>query len=299
MKISFTDNIAESLLKVLKPELSKAKELRFGVAFARESGFSLIKDNIHECLENGGKVDFLLGLDFRTTEPKVLRTLNELKNKGLNVRAFCFSDPSIHDAPIYHPKIYIVSGKDSIFISIGSSNLTAGGLKDNIEINAIIRANPKEEIVSDIYGIYNRLKFQKGRFEPDLIYIEEYEKTYKIIQKKSIAALKERQIKRKLNELERIEKTLPKPQPTRNELFGWQRLVYEKIPVGIFKTSDMYVYEKEFQDFYPENKYIKAKIRQILQQLRDLRLIKHISENRWQRIKERNNVQRETDYGKY
>ena len=35
---------------------------------------------------------------------------------------------------------------------------------------------------------------------------------------------------------------------------------------------------------YPENRHIKDKIRQILQQLRDLGLVRHISENRWQRI---------------
>jgi type II restriction enzyme len=46
----------------------------------------------------------------------------------------------------------------------------------------------------------------------------------------------------------------------------------------------MYIYEKDFQQFYPENRHIKDKIRQILQQLRDLGLVRHISESRWQRI---------------
>jgi len=41
MKIKFTDNVTESLLDVLKPQLSEAKEIKFGVAFAKYSGFLL------------------------------------------------------------------------------------------------------------------------------------------------------------------------------------------------------------------------------------------------------------------
>lgn len=281
MEIQFTDNVTKNLLDVLRPQLSKAKELKFGVAFAKYSGFSLIEENLKGCLKNGGKVDFLLGLDFRITEPKVLRILYNLKNKGLNVRLFCFSDPSTHDMPVYHPKIYLVRGVENVLISIGSSNLTAGGLKDNVEINALIEANIKEEIVSDIYGIYNRLKFHGDRFEPNLVYIENYEEVYEIVRKKSIEVLKEKKIKNKIEELKEKEKILPKPESAKTELFGWQKLVYERLPKGIFQAGDMYIYEKEFQQFYPENRHITDKIRQILQQLRDLRLLKHISKNRW------------------
>jgi len=281
MEIQFTDNVTKNLLDVLKPQLSKAKELKFGVAFAKYSGFSLIEENLKGCLKNGGKVDFLLGLDFRITEPKVLRILCNLKNKGLNVRFFCFSDPSTHDMPVYHPKIYLVRGVENVLISIGSSNLTAGGLKDNVEINALIEANIREEIVSDIYGIYNRLKFHGDRFEPNFVYIENYEEVYEIVRKKSIEVLKEKKIKNKIEELKEKEKILPKPESAKTELFGWQKLVYERLPKGIFQAGDMYIYKKEFQQFYPENRHITDKIRQILQQLRDLRLLKHISKNRW------------------
>ncbi len=285
MKITFTDNITRSLIEVLKPLLPKADEVRFGVAFVKYSGFSLIEDEIKKCLKTGGKAEFLFGLDFRTTEPKVLRILDAMSKSGLNVKLFCYSDPSTNDTPVYHPKIYLVREKDRSVISIGSSNLTAGGLKNNVEVNAIIEAKIKEELVSDVYGIYNRFKFQKGRFEPDLTYIEKYEEAYKIVQKKSVEALKEKNTKKRIEYLKELEKILPRPKPVETELFGWQKLVYERLPKGIFQTSEIYKYEEEFQGFYPENRYIKAKIRQILQQLRDLGLIRHISENRWERIK--------------
>jgi len=284
LEIEFTDNITRTLLDILKPSLEKADEIKMGVAFVKYSGFSLIQDDIKRCLENKGKVEFVLGLDFRTTEPKALRTILGMAKGGLNIKLFCFSDPSSDDTPVYHPKIYLLRREDRIVISIGSSNLTSGGLRDNVEVNAIIEARKQDEIVSDLYGIYNRFKFQRHRFEPDFEYIDKYEEAYRIVHKRSVEALKEKSTQDKIAELKEKEKTLPKPKATIGELFGWQRLVYERLPEELFQTSDMYIYEKDFQQFYPENRHIKDKIRQILQQLRDLGLVRHISESRWQRI---------------
>ena len=284
MEIEFTDNITRNLLNILKPSISKANEIKFGVAFVKYSGFSLIEEDIRECLKKNGKIEFILGLDFRTTDPKALRTIFEMTKVESNIKLFCFSDPSTNDTPIYHPKIYILKEKDKAVISIGSSNLTRGGLKDNVEVNAIIKANIKEEVVSDIYGIYNKIKFQKGKFEPDLAYIENYEEAYKIVQKRNVEALKGKYAKSKIKELREKEKYLPKPRLTRKELFGWQKLVYERLPNEVFRTSYMYIYEKEFQKFYTENRHITDKIRQILQQLRDLGLLKYISKNKWIKI---------------
>ena len=205
MKITLTDNITNSLFDTLKPAFLKANEMRFEVAFAKYSGLSLIEDNLKKCLQNGGKAEFILGLDFRTTEPKVLRILYNLQQKGLDIKLFCFSDPSIDDTSMYHPKIYLIKKEDRYTISIGSSNLTYGGMKDNVEVNAVIQACIKEEIVSDTYAVYNRLKFQQSRFEPDLAYIDGYEEAYEIVRKKSVEVLKQKSTKKKILSLVRAE----------------------------------------------------------------------------------------------
>jgi HKD family nuclease len=284
MEIKFTDNITSRVLDILKPSILSAKEIKFGVAFAKYSGFSLIAEDIKTFLKEGGKAEFIFGLDFRTTEPKVLKILDSVSKEGFNIKLFCFSDPSTDDTPTYHPKIYLLKKRGGFTISIDSSNLTAGGLKNNVEVNAVIEAGRDEELVSDIYGIYNRFKFQKNRFEPDLAYIENYEEAYEIIRKKNIYALREKNTRKKIKELKEREKILPKPKPTKAELFGWQKIVYERLPEGIFRTRDMYTYEKEFQQVYPENRHVTDKIRQILQQLRDLGLLRYIDNNRWAKI---------------
>jgi len=186
LEIEFTDNITRTLLDILKPSIEKADEIKMGVAFVKYSGFSLIQDDIMKCLANKGKVEFVVGLDFRITEPKALRAILEMAKCGSNVKLFCFSNPSSDDTPVYHPKIYLLRREDRIVISIGSSNLTSGGLRDNVEVNAIIEARKQDEIVSDLYGIYNRFKFQRHRFEPDFEYIDKYEEAYRIVRKRSV-----------------------------------------------------------------------------------------------------------------
>jgi type II restriction enzyme len=62
---------------------------------------------------------------------------------------------------------------------------------------------------------------------------------------------------------------------------GWVKLVYDHLPEREFTTNQVYENEPEFSRFYPENRTIRAKIRQQLQVLRDMGLIKHIGKSRW------------------
>jgi transcription initiation factor TFIIIB Brf1 subunit/transcription initiation factor TFIIB len=63
-------------------------------------------------------------------------------------------------------------------------------------------------------------------------------------------------------------------------LKGWKKIIFEKIEGmnnDIFYLNDLYEYISEFQKIYPENKNIKEKIRQTLQQLKELGLIEFVS----------------------
>ena len=43
-------------------------------------------------------------------------------------------------------------------------------------------------------------------------------------------------------------------------------------------------FKNEFQSAYPENKHVEAKIRQVLQQLRDLCLLEDLGRGIWKKI---------------
>jgi len=48
-----------------------------------------------------------------------------------------------------------------------------------------------------------------------------------------------------------------------------------------FTTTDAYIFERELEQLHPDNRNIKAKIRQQLQELRDRNLLLHVDRNRW------------------
>ncbi len=283
MQINFTDNHEKNLLTELSAEISKSKDVKIAVAFLKYSGYDLIKENILECLENGGKMEFLVGLDFNTTDAKAIKALQEIESNNPLLKCYCFSDTLKNDTPVFHPKLYLLNDGNHATVMIGSSNLTGGGLKTNVEINAIIKSEVNNEIISDIYGLYNRLKFRSKLFKPDADYLKNYDKIRTTLNKSYKKYQQESQNVEILTELKQKEEALPKIKLDASSLFGWQKLVYEKLPFGTFKTSDIYLFEEEFRKQYPENENIQAQIRQILQQLRDLELIKYHKRGTWEK----------------
>lgn len=260
--------------------MPEANELSFAVAFLSRGGLRLIQPHLDKCLAKGGKAEFLVGLDFENTDPEALRLLMEMKREGLPVSCYCFLGQKTL-AGIYHPKLYVVASEAEVTAVVGSSNLTQGGLKGNIEVNAVIEASPSDELISDIYGIYSRLKFQQNRFQPDAEMVALYSELHKENAKR--ARENAVSLKPSMQRFRDKVRSLPRPIATEANLFGWQRLVYERLPAGVFRTSDMYAFENDFQQYYPQNQNVRAKIRQILQQLRELRLIEHSATNRWER----------------
>jgi len=127
------------------------------------------------------------------------------------------------------------------------------------------------------------LKFRSKLFKPDADYLENYEKICRTLKKSYTKYQREPKSIEIFRELKQKEEALPKIKLDASALFGWQKIVYEKLPSGVFKTSDIYIYEREFKNYYPINTEIKAKIRQILQQLGTLGLLKHIKRETWEK----------------
>jgi len=62
-------------------------------------------------------------------------------------------------------------------------------------------------------------------------------------------------------------------------LSGWRLdtfSVVSKIPANIFKLEQVYACKQDLQELHPENRNVEAKIRQQLQELRDLGLIEFL-----------------------
>lgn len=283
LRVSFVDNIGQNLLATFAEHVPRSGDLRFAAAFVSASGLSLIQPYLERCLSAGGRAEFLVGLDFLTTEPDALRSLSAMTEAGHPVSCYCYSDPFGFSASVYHPKLYVMSRPERVTAVVGSSNLTRGGLKENVEVNTVISAEPSDETVSEIYAVYNKLKFEQPRVQPDADFLGLYEALHARAAKNTRAVLADPETRRLRRQLEAKAASLRRPAATGDDLFGWQKLVFERLPEGIFRTSDLYSFEREFRCHYPHNRNVRAKIRQILQQLRDLGLVRHVATNMWEK----------------
>ncbi|MCX5892233.1 MAG: hypothetical protein NTW80_04545 [Deltaproteobacteria bacterium] len=156
-----------------------------------------------------------------------------------------------------------------------------GGLKKNIEVNVVIEASIDDEIISDAYDTYNRLKYHPQRVLPDQEFVDIYTQLAKL-QKQQNQNLKKNTEYASLNKrfLEKS-KSLQKPKVTKKDLVGWLNNIYKLIPDNEFTTQQAYKYESDLAKLYPNNQNIRPKIRQQLQVLRDMGVIKHLGPSRW------------------
>lgn len=276
-RVQIVDNGRVSLRSVLAPAVREATDLRIAAAFVSQSGLNMLGDAIDACIANGASVEFLVGLDASGTEPRAVWALFDLSQRHANFNLYCYT--STKPATIYHPKVYLVRRGDDIIASVGSSNLTAGGLARNTEINVLLRGTILSEGISDLYASYGLLKFHPDRVIPDQEFLSLYEEL-SIRDSRDGRRMRQDDLRRRLMDKAA---SLRRPVFGRRDLVGWLELVYDALPEGEFTNSQVYEKAELFARHYPENSNVRAKIRQQLQMLRELNLIEHLATGRWRR----------------
>lgn len=107
------------------------------VAFASQNGVSGLTEHINNSRTHIQTARVVIGIDQGATSMEALEKLLEW-----NAEIFIFYSAQPN---IFHPKIYIFEGNNSVSIIVGSNNLTEMGLVKNIESSVLINFN-KEEI---------------------------------------------------------------------------------------------------------------------------------------------------------
>lgn len=101
------------------------------VAYARTSGVLRLKPALDNFIAAGGKVEVSIGVGQGNTSYEALAELLKL-DLSLTV----YHDKNL--AQTFHPKVYLLSrAGQHAWVSVGSSNLTAGGHYSNYEINVL------------------------------------------------------------------------------------------------------------------------------------------------------------------
>ena len=126
------------------------------VAFAKRSGVQHIEAKLKEFVGNGKNARIVVGIDLNGTTAEGLEALlNAIGNKGdLLVN---------HDEDMFvtfHPKIYFFESDDRAILTVGSGNLTAGGLYSNDEGFAILELDKSEAVDQAVIDQYKE-NFEK------------------------------------------------------------------------------------------------------------------------------------------
>lgn len=282
MNVQTIDNRSRKLLATLSSAIEQSSDTRIAVAFVSHNGLDLLMPAVHTALRNDAEIEFLVGLDRRISEPEALLMLHRLSHDQPKLDLYCYVSRS--QAELYHPKVYLTRNEQESTAIVGSSNLTAGGLGRNVEVNVAITGLPHDEAIADMYEAYQRLKFAPQRVTPDADYLQLYKELFakdKRQHRKARAETATRELEQAFKEKAQ---SLRGPTRKKKDLVGWLDLVYDRLPDGEFTNQEAYALEAELQEYYPVNLHIPDKIRQQLQNLRDLGFLEHVARGRWRKV---------------
>lgn len=202
-KIQILSNTNIQLDGIVKNGLIEADTTRIAVAFLKKTGLSLVKEQLNIALSKNANIEFVVGLDFKTTDYKALNELEKIKQDNKTFKYYCFGDKGDNYNPlIFHPKIYLFNSSNKFTSIVGSSNFTGGGLTTNFEVNTVFsETNKNYQYFSQLETIYKEIKFQNSVFVPNKDYLSRYSSLKKEIDDFGQKALKSDDIKNETNKL--------------------------------------------------------------------------------------------------
>ena len=175
-----------------------------------------------------------------------------------------------------HAKTYIFDCEKAI---VTSGNLTQGGLETNYECGVLIY---EQSLIKDLRA--NFIKVFKDTEKVSPVTEEVVSMTEEILSK----VPKEKRVKFEKSEKDLFAETGYEPEDDLydggietivNTLSGWRLDVFRvvsRISENIFELENVYGWKDELQKLHPDNRNVEAKIRQQLQELRDLGLIEFL-----------------------
>lgn len=213
-------------------------------------------------------------------EVKVLTNMNLANfHRGVSdisaISTFLNNEHKVFNFPHLHAKFYIF---DDTRLIITSANLTTYGLKKNLEYGVLAS---KVELVKTASNDFNRFCTNELAGK---VFIQHTEKIANILDNLS-------------NEnifLPRTQLDFPEDDIFTHDiniissmLTGWQQAVFEELQTlskQVFTTEDFTYIIPALKRRYPDNHHIEAKIRQQLQELRDIGLIKFIDRGVYKKL---------------
>lgn len=162
---SVITNRGHTMVHAIDDVLSTARSVDIIVSFLKESGLSLITEELVSALGRGVRIRVLTGTYLGITSPFALEELMSLEG-DIEVRLFS------EDSVAFHPKAYIVRSVDpgDDCVIVGSSNISASALTDGVEWNYRLRREVDPASFSSFQEEFDHLFSERSRpLTPDVL----------------------------------------------------------------------------------------------------------------------------------
>jgi hypothetical protein len=141
------------------PALMKAW---FATAWAKKSGMSRIVGGLAALHRRGGTGEIIVGVDEGGATLEGLHLAMRLFDT-----AWVFHDPGTRT---FHPKLYVVEGRETATAIVGSGNMTMGGLYENYEAGLVLDLDRHDEqheaLLASLRSYYDALLGTAGACRP-------------------------------------------------------------------------------------------------------------------------------------
>ena len=170
------DNVSQPLGDLLLAEMRGADEFRAVSAFLSSGGLGVVEGEMRRILENEGRVSVVHGADFRITDPAAISALTDMKTRfSATMTYLVHLDWNLLRRQRFHPKMYLSTADYQRYCAVvGSSNLTLGGLRDNAEVNVVMRGNWDDALIRQCLDVFDSIVAGTELLEPDAEFAEKY-----------------------------------------------------------------------------------------------------------------------------
>lgn len=128
--------------------MDEATHIILSTAFLNERGVTLLENSLKA---NSEKITVFAGARNGVTTYQGIKRLLDL-----NIKVYIIDTGYVNR--IHHQKVFIAYNNKRVRFNMGSANLTAGGLLNNIESSVTIETNADNNDISDLIKSFNSLK---------------------------------------------------------------------------------------------------------------------------------------------
>lgn len=194
------------------------------------------------------------------------------------LEAILESNGEVKSNHLLHAKTYIFDNKKAV---VTSANLTNGGVTQNFEYGVLI---DEQILVKTIVKDFEELFADESSGEINLEIISTAKTIISHLPKEKRISLPKIE---DITETAEIDIYTGGIESIRKSLEGWRLETFDcltRIKENQFSLREVYLFEKEIRSKFPENKHIKAKLRQQLQELRDIGIVEFLGHGSYRKL---------------